>query len=178
MPRCPVCKTQADLIRYEGVPIYNCGSCGGHWLTQSKLDVILARREVVMPDPVKQKMLEIAAAADSRQGLWCMTCAREMVKEPFKGWSEIQLDRCTKCGGLWLDRGELEKCQIFWEYQQDHPDAPGADLRARKAALEAQWQTRQAELRSAAEDAQDAAQSAIHFAAPGLLGRILSDLFG
>ena len=48
MPRCPRCKTQSDLIHYEGVPVYNCGTCGGYWLTAAKLDVILARRGVIM----------------------------------------------------------------------------------------------------------------------------------
>jgi Zn-finger nucleic acid-binding protein len=42
MSRCPVCKIQADLIKYEGVPVYNCGSCGGYWMTQARLDLILA----------------------------------------------------------------------------------------------------------------------------------------
>jgi Zn-finger nucleic acid-binding protein len=178
MARCPLCRTQVGLIKYEGVPIYNCGTCGGHWLTPNKLDVILARRDVVMPEPVQRRMIEIANESNSSQRLWCWTCGREMVKEAFKHWDEIQIDRCTKCGGVWLDRGELEKCQIFWEYMQNHPDTPAADLIARKAALEAQWRDRRAQIRAEAEERADNARmmGSLGFRG-GLLPRMLGALF-
>src|SRR5690606_6806859 len=115
MPHCPVCRVQADPISYEGVRIYNCGQCGGHWLSDARLDVILERRDVAMPEPVRQKMMDLADASHTSDTLLCMTCGREMRKERFKYWDDIQLDRCPKCNGLWLDRGELEKCQIYWE---------------------------------------------------------------
>lgn len=153
MPRCPKCKTQAAQIKYENVPIYHCGDCGGHWLTNpQRLELILERREVVMPEPVKQKMMDIADASDSKGVLWCMPCAKEMIKEQFKHWPEIQIDRCPKCGGIWLDQGELEKCQIYWEYAQDHPEEwEGQSLIERKALLNAEWQKRKSELRDRAD---------------------------
>jgi Zn-finger nucleic acid-binding protein len=153
MPHCPLCKTLCDPLTYEGVRIYNCGGCGGNWIDQLKLDLILARREVVMPEPVKQKMMDIADAADSKQELWCLSCGTAMVKEQFKFWPEIQLDRCPKCERLWLDRGELEKCQIFWEYMQDHPEQwSNPALAQRLAELDAQWALRKARLRSVKEE--------------------------
>jgi len=156
MPRCPVCRTQIDRIRYEGVPIFNCGSCGGHWVEKPRLDLILARREVQMPEPVQQKMMEIAEASNTTERLMCLTCGKDMVKEPFKHWPEIQLDRCPKCNSIWLDRGELEKCQIYWEYLQDHPDEwQNADVVARKALLDAEWASRRVAVRDRVEEAED-----------------------
>ena len=148
MPRCPVCKTLTEMIRYEGVPVHNCGTCGGYWITDAKLATILARREVVMPEPVKQKMLEIAAESNSTDKLYCMTCGRQMVKEQFRHWGDIQLDRCPKCDGLWLDRGELEKCQIYWEYVQDHPESEEARRAAKLAELDTRWATRKQRLKA------------------------------
>ena len=176
MPRCPVCKIQADLIKYESVPIYNCGSCGGHWLSQARLDVILARREVVMPEPVKEKMIEIADASNSMQELWCMMCGKEMLKEQFKHWAEIQIDRCPKCNGIWLDCGELEKCQIYWEHMQDHPDQwERMDLVARKALLDAEFAGRRAQIQEQCEIA-DLHQRRHRF--PAGMGHVLNGLFG
>lgn len=146
MPRCPVCRIAIDLIKYEGVPVYNCGTCGGYWLTGARLDLILARREVVMPDAVQVKMIALAEASDSQTELWCWTCGKAMVREPFKHWNEIQLDRCPKCGGLWLDRGELEKCQIYWEYMQDHPDSEEAQRAEKLGLLNSRWAVRKARL--------------------------------
>ncbi|MGD8454601.1 MAG: zf-TFIIB domain-containing protein [Phycisphaerae bacterium] len=158
MPHCPICKTRTDLIKYEGVPIYNCGTCGGHWLDRAKLQTIVVRREVVMPEPVKRKMIEIADASNSTQELWCLTCGKAMVKEQFKHWPEIQIDRCPKCNGIWLDRGELEKCQIYWEYVQDNPDSEEAQRAVRMAQLDARWQSRQAELRDQVDNAVEASR--------------------
>ena len=148
MPRCPVCKIQCEPIKYEGVPIYNCGSCGGHWLSQPRLDVIVNRREYQMPEAVQKKVLAIAKESNTTRTLICQTCGKEMVKKPFKHWSDIELDYCLKCDGIWFDRCELEKCQIYWEYLQDHPeewDKLGSVTK--KALLNAELQNRQAELR-------------------------------
>jgi uncharacterized protein len=145
MPRCPVCKTQTELIKYENVPIHSCGSCGGHWLSELKLGAIVERRDVAMPDAVKRKMVELADASNSTGELWCLGCGTAMAKEFFRGWPRIQLDRCPKCQGLWLDRGELEKCQIFWEYVRDHPEGEKSEAALRVAALEAEWAHRRQE---------------------------------
>ncbi|MBU0637849.1 MAG: zf-TFIIB domain-containing protein [Planctomycetes bacterium] len=174
MPRCPICKTQAERIKYEGVPVYNCGSCGGHWVSPARLDVILARRDMQMPEPVKQKMMAIADEADSKQELWCMTCGTSMLKEQFRYWPEIKLDRCPKCNGIWLDRGELEKCQIYWEYAQDHPDEEHADLLARKALLDAEWARRKSEIRDRRDRIEAASRMRMGFG----YGSVLGGLFG
>jgi Zn-finger nucleic acid-binding protein len=46
----------------------------------------------------------------------------------------IEIDRCPKCGGVWLDKGELEKILLaaqqalhedreeYVKYRQEHPD--------------------------------------------------------
>ena len=180
MPRCPLCKTPTDLIKYEGVPIYNCGSCGGHWVTAARLEAIVRRREIVMPDAVKRKMVEIADASDSAQKLYCFTCGTEMRKEQFKHWPEIRIDHCPRCDGIWLDRGELEKCQIYWEYMQDHPDARRMDVVARKAALDAEFVQRKAELKEQRERA-EARRVAFRtpYSGGGMgIARILRGLFG
>ena len=178
MPRCPLCTTQCDRIDYEGVAIYNCGTCGGHWLSQARLDVIINRREYEMPEPVKQKMIELADASNTTGPLTCHTCGKTMLKEQFKHWPEIQIDRCPKCNGLWLDRGELEKCQIFWEYLQDHPDQwENQDLITRRALLEAELKNRQAELRERAHAAQEAKRAGYYGPQAVGIAKIITSLF-
>ncbi|MBL8878069.1 MAG: zf-TFIIB domain-containing protein [Phycisphaerales bacterium] len=149
MPRCPSCKLQADPISYEGVRIYHCGGCGGHWMSPERLDVILERREIVMPEPVRDAMWNLAERHNSVGQLWCFSCGTEMTKETFRYWNEIHIDRCGKCDGLWLDRGELELCQIFWEYARDNPDQwQNEDAVARRAELEALLKARRDEVRA------------------------------
>ncbi len=180
MPRCPLCKTQCDRVNYESVTIYNCGGCGGHWLSEVRFDLIVSRREYELPEPVKQKMLEIADASNTLEKLICQTCGKEMLREQFKHWPEIQIDRCPKCNGIWLDRGELEKCQIYWEYAQDHPEEfENPDLIARKALLDAEWHNRRVKLEEETKMAKDLARTGYygHGGAAGLV-RILLHMFG
>ena len=122
MPHCPLCKTQCLPLDHEGVNIFNCGGCGGNWLTIQQLDAICRQRTVEMPEPVRQKFMDIADAANSTQVLWCLNCGCAMRKTQFRIWNDIMLDQCPKCLRLWLDRGELEKCQIYWQYLEDHPE--------------------------------------------------------
>ena len=72
----------------------------------------------------------------------CLRCGVIMHKEQFKDWPEIVIDRCGQCQAIWLDPGELEKIQIYWEYAQDHPDQEYLDQVAKKAALDLEWQKR------------------------------------
>ncbi len=147
MARCPVCKTHCTRVTYENVPVQTCGGCGGYWVTTGKLENICRRRDIDMPEPVRQKMMDLADASNSTQQLTCFSCGTLMVKEQFKMWEDIQLDRCPKCSKIWLDRGELEKCQIYWEYLQDNYDSwEGRSAYERKALLEAEFHQRRADL--------------------------------
>jgi Zn-finger nucleic acid-binding protein len=164
-------------VEYEGVRVYHCGGCGGHWLSQARLDLIVNRRDLQMPEPVRQKMMDLADASNSVDELTCFTCGKRMVRGRFRHWDDIQIDRCPQCQGIWLDRGELEKCQIYWEYAQDHPEQwKNAEVAERKALLELEWQRR----REALREAGDRAKAARGFGAypGGGLARLLVQLFG
>jgi len=154
MPLCPVCRVTIEPIRYENVRIHNCGECGGHLLSRPNLDLILARRDVRMPDAVRERMLQLAAAANTRQRIWCQRCGAEMRKESFKHWNDIEIDRCARCGDIWLDRGELEKCQIYWEYAKDHPEEWCDEIVERKAQIELELRTRKLQRQQQREDAE------------------------
>jgi Zn-finger nucleic acid-binding protein len=116
-----------DHITYEGVPVQNCGSCGGYWLPLSGLRMILARGKTAMPEPVQQKMLDLAQASDTSEELRCPSCERPMHKKLLEPKVGPRLDYCARCAGVWVDRAELEACQIRWkqaharaEFDQGH----------------------------------------------------------
>lgn len=181
MPRCPTCKKQLERIAYERVGVYNCGSCGGNWLDEMRLDVILERREEVLPEAVRERMLEIAEESNTKKRLWCLPCGVEMRKEHFKYWTHIEIDRCPKCDGLWFDRGELEKCQIYWEYLQDNPETfKEVEVMGKQALIEAELLERKAAGRSMREDAarRPAREGIVQRATwplAGILTRLLGD---
>ena len=109
MNRCPKCKVRTTRADYEGASVRLCGECGGYWVTPVALKAIANRREIAFSEPVKERFLQLAEKSNSTEQLACLSCGKFMVKENFKDWDDIVIDRCTKCGGIWLDAGELEK---------------------------------------------------------------------
>jgi Zn-finger nucleic acid-binding protein len=145
--RCPACKVQLTVMKYEGANVYHCGTCGGNMVNEQRLERICDAREINMPEAVRQKMMDIADEHHRPEKLWCMSCGTEMDRIPFKFWNDIQIDRCPKCRNIWLDKGELEKCQIYWEYMQDNPEQWGeGSAFERRAALDAELVKRKADL--------------------------------
>ena len=82
-----------------------------------------------------------------------LRCPRCKVPSERVAYEEVRADLCGQCGGYWLDPGELEKIQIYWEYAQDNPDPDYLDATARKAELLAKWQQRRARQQSFADAA-------------------------
>ena len=58
----------------------------------------LDERETQAPE---EERLRILAVARGR----CPKCAAELVPVPYRG---IELDKCSRCQGVWLDFGELD----------------------------------------------------------------------
>ncbi len=177
MNRCPRCKVPTSRVEYEGAGVRMCGQCGGYWVTRIALKAIANRREIAFTDPVKDRFLELAEQSDSTEPLLCMGCAKYMAKERFKDWDDIVIDRCPKCGGIWLDPGELEKIQIYWEYFQDHPEQSNMDVIAKRALLEAAMDQRSRDMKAAQEDLR-AYAGRRGCVRPGSLGAAFGFLFG
>ena len=82
-----------------------CPSCGGVWFDKDELDRSLDSKAEfpasgAAPNPI----------LDDKVG-WCPRCNVSMAKEPAPSNPKVTVDRCRRCGGLWLDAGELEKAQ-------------------------------------------------------------------
>jgi Zn-finger nucleic acid-binding protein len=52
-----------------------------------------------------------------RPDIGCPNCASSLQAEEYGYCSQILVDRCGKCGGIWLDSGELEALERFFERQ-------------------------------------------------------------
>lgn len=145
MPRCPVCTQALQGSAYEGVNIFRCGNCAGHWLEKLEMARIVRGGPPRVNDAPSQELAQITNETNSVKPLWCLGCGREMIKESFQDWDAIQIDRCPKCEGIWLDRGELEKCQILWEMAQLEIESGRlSDLQRRRQELDAAWAERRA----------------------------------
>jgi Zn-finger nucleic acid-binding protein len=105
---------------YEGVDIETCPHCFGVWLDHSKLSEIIAKRERTWSGNAVRKVMEITGTSgipesERHRNLYCPNCISKLVPTNYQNNSGIIIDICTHGHGVWLDRGELSRVQIFME---------------------------------------------------------------
>jgi Zn-finger nucleic acid-binding protein len=86
-----------------------CRSCGGIWFDRKELEVImdLAARDMTIP----------ATAEETRR-----TCPRDFEKLLTFRYpqTEVMIDMCRRCDGLWLDGGELTEIRKIRSQLDEH----------------------------------------------------------
>ena len=122
--KCPNCQATLCTIQYEGVDIETCPECHGEWLDDDELGKIVRLREVKFDEEARRAIAESTTITgvkltDVDRDLVCPKCGGTTDALNYGGDSGIILDRCTSCGGFWLDREELEKVQMLVEGWED-----------------------------------------------------------
>ena len=121
---CPRCAASLQATVYEGIPVHTCDSCGGEFVDGEEFSRIVERRQEKSSFEQRAELAECKPSfgEESTQpdrSLNCPACGQEMAVANYAGDSGIFVDRCTVCGGLWLDQSELEKVQIVMERWAD-----------------------------------------------------------
>lgn len=119
---CPKCEAGLWYLRRDGSTIEQCSACGGMWLDAGELTAALG---------VYRRVDSLHGAP---AGATCLRDGVELREVEFPG-TQVKVDVCPECAGVWLDRGELEALRDAL----GHLVPPERDLneRARELALEA-----------------------------------------
>ena len=128
---CPIDGSQLIEIEYERtVMVDQCNSCHGIWLEQWELKAIQANKGKYyqqelekLPDLVNKSYLQ--ALEKDRELLDCPKCKAlgkdtKMDRREHGYCSQIMIDICHDCQGIWLDKGEVQALEIF--FQRCHLD--------------------------------------------------------
>ncbi len=121
---CPACKSVMTRTTSHGCPIRYCIECRGVWVSGevlSKLVQILSW-QVKPAESKKQipfKTINVTCPHQLQQTKTCPEC--ELAMQPFNYAydSNIILDRCSTCNGVWLDPGELIKVVRHSQYDPE-----------------------------------------------------------
>lgn len=98
---CPRCQDQAleHVAFHRRTRVEWCGRCGGAWYEEGELERALG----LSPDA------PLAAGGEGlRPGPTCPACQTPTAELTWPRGGSVRIDACTRCGGRWLDRGELE----------------------------------------------------------------------
>ena len=102
---CPLCQDIMIVLELKGVEIDYCPECGGIWLDEGELEILLDDREnSVHAFQTLQVVKDV-----SEQPRKCPTCRKKMEKVLCGNQGKkIMIDRCPHYHGLWFDKGELD----------------------------------------------------------------------
>lgn len=119
---CPKCKTQklSEKVSVGDVVIDRCSFCGGLWFERDELRLAKDKKvkdarwvDIELKDEkldwfkfeLWKNKLKFKAAKDIK---FCPHCKTPLYKVAY-GDSDVKIDICGICGGIWLDQGEFKK---------------------------------------------------------------------
>ena len=124
MRQCPVDDFTLKQESYEGVAIDVCPHCSGVWLDAGELEALQNTqdsdfREVTTSDLDQVRAAEEMGRAQSEDPRSCVVCNAGLVKKEYAFTSQVIIDNCPNGHGMWLDKGELSRLEMFFENEQD-----------------------------------------------------------
>ncbi len=112
---CPACRVSMQEKVYESIKLDECPSCQGVWLDEGEVKQIAEDRSLAFSLDQKLKVLDLGLAPDSEHRRHCPKCKSELTLVQYAVDSGIYIDRCPNKHGIFLDSGEIESIQIFFE---------------------------------------------------------------
>ena len=114
--KCPICTLELTPKTYADQTVDVCATCGGLWCDTGELGVVvnaLISADKV-PDGKSSPVAEARQHEDhDRQAKPCPRCGETTDSFNFAYDSNIFLNRCNACDGVWLDGGELRSVAQF-----------------------------------------------------------------
>ena len=101
--------------------IDRCPSCGGIWLAKGELEraEALARKKGkgidrdVIADLFRRSYVNARRRGEHREAIDCPSCDEVMFEREWLYGSEVKVEVCMGCSGVWLDEGELDDLARF-----------------------------------------------------------------
>ena len=119
--KCPNDSNELRKTKYEAqIEVDQCPSCLGMWLDYGELESIQDSLE----NDYSAELHNIPnyfdkshdfALARNEGNYNCPHCCNEMEKREYGYCSQIMIDVCPSCRGVWLHKDELMELEIFFE---------------------------------------------------------------
>ncbi|MBU1535151.1 zf-TFIIB domain-containing protein [Myxococcota bacterium] len=127
--QCPYHDEPLKKEIYEAeIEIDMCPTCRGLWLDPGELETIQQTQEIDYSERLEHNVNKEAMEYNRERQLKaepikCPGCSTLMEKQEHDHNSLIVIDFCPSCFGIWLDEGELEALEIYYEREHlKHPD--------------------------------------------------------
>lgn len=109
---CPRCRTQPlDAFDAGGITVFDCVRCGGQFVGNDVLAVLIARHQATIQEGPK-RLVPQNPLSEKITYLPCPVCQELMLRRNFGRASGIIVDVCS-LHGTWFDVGELARILSF-----------------------------------------------------------------
>ena len=102
---CPKCDTELAATTIQGIELDRCTGCDGVWFDEKELDNVLQLKSSDIRPLRGGRLREDANRKPGKCPRDGNTLAR--IRSPRN--TDIVVDACPACNGIWLDGGELER---------------------------------------------------------------------
>jgi Zn-finger nucleic acid-binding protein len=145
---CPTCSIPLEGGVFGASRFEECPQCAGVWILEQALKAIESgsAHNLEQLDSMETPAHPVTPTASERA---CPACGQTMQRFRFLVTTNIELDRCETCEGLWVDDGELAKMADAIE-EANRPATP-EELKAMRKAQAVAAEARLDQQRSEAE---------------------------
>lgn len=100
----------------EDVEVDYCPTCHGLWLDQDEIQELGAKSDAELSElrRLVQEQGEVEPASTTARP--CPACQGKL---SIASLGSFSIEHCTACGGIFLDRGELDKMMYITRYRRD-----------------------------------------------------------
>ena len=122
--KCPACEYELSQRTVSGITVDVCdGGCGGIWFDGFELQKVDEPHEAAgeaLLDIPRDPQIHV----DQEKRRSCPKCQNVVMMRHFASIRrEVELDECPRCGGFWLDAGELRKIRTQYKTDEDRSKA-------------------------------------------------------
>ena len=116
--KCPVCANELKEIKSKSTLVDICPACKGIWFDPGEIANFvrtLAESKDIPPRIPQLFKSRTIKKADTlkEQGKSCPRCHQKLQIFNYACDSNVFLDRCTSCEGIWADGGEARKIAVY-----------------------------------------------------------------
>lgn len=122
--KCPRCSADLNEFHSQDLKLARCFSCYGIWFDKNELKKVIDERDkdlAWMHFDLWREKEKFGAVGGKKL---CPKCKKAMAALKYDK-SEVEVDICVDCGGVWLDSGEFTKIVDFLEKALLEKDVPG-----------------------------------------------------
>jgi len=104
---CPDCSIALVAQEFQGITIDACPKCAGIFFDEGEVNALKAKGLDAMEQLEDAIVPEVTVEPTSDRFRLCPNCKEAMDKFRYMYHSDVVLDECGKCGGIWVQDGEL-----------------------------------------------------------------------